>query len=109
MNDFIAERKLFYAAKGTNDLKEFSIKISKPFFVDSAYKKSKTNDDDITGCNVIVEGITDSDFIPYADGNNYGIDSVQAINIASNIEPLIKWISKQYDVYWNIDEPYFDD
>lgn len=109
MNDIIAERKLFYATKGSNDLKAFSIKISKPFLVDSEYKESKKNDDNCTACNVMVEGITELDFIPYGNGSKFGIDSIQAINIATNIEPLIKWISKQYDVYWDINEPYFDD
>jgi len=107
MKDIIAERKLFYALKGTKDLKEFSIKISQPFLVDKNYQECTTNDDNCTACKVIVEGIDELDFVPYGDGNYFGIDGVQALNIATNIEPIIKWISKQYDVYWSIDEPYF--
>jgi hypothetical protein len=39
----------------------------------------------------------------------YGTDSLQAVNLASNIEAIIKRLSDEYDFFWATGEPYFEE
>ena len=34
---------------------------------------------------------------------------MQAVNLASNIESVIKRLSDKYDFFWGTGEPYFED
>jgi hypothetical protein len=54
-------------------------------------------------CTVELEGI---------DGQNldyYGADSLQAVNLASNIEPILERLSDRYEFFWESGDPYFED
>ncbi|WP_372720329.1 hypothetical protein [Immundisolibacter sp.] len=60
-------------------------------------------DDDMAVCHVEFNGLDEHNF------NVYGMDSLQAVNMASNIEAVLERLSKKYDFYWPSGEPYFDD
>ncbi len=38
-----------------------------------------------------------------------GMDSLQAVNMASNIEAVLERLSKKYDFYWSSGDPYFEE
>lgn len=98
---FIAERKLQFSTKGDSVLKEFSIRISEPFPVDQGTVSFPVGEG-CFGCHVIVEGLDEI----YPDV--YGADSLQAVNLASNVEPFLKRLHKKYDIYCMDGEPYFE-
>ena len=102
MKKYIAERKLFYTNKGEFERKEFSIRIGYPYQAEQSKVNFTIGDSDVFGCSIEIIGI------PEKEHDVYGVDSVQAINIASNIEPLLERLQKKYNIYWQDGEPYFD-
>ena len=54
-------------------------------------------------CHVDIEGFDEQSF------DVYGTDSMQAVNLASNIESVIKRLSDEYDFFWATGEPYFEE
>lgn len=54
-------------------------------------------------CHVDIEGLDEHSF------DVYGTDSMQAVNLASNIEAVIKRLSDEYDFFWASGEPYFEE
>ena len=99
---YIAERKLLYSEKNTRTMRDVTIKISEPF-VAVQEDVSFLTDGVISGCYVEIEGLDESGYIVY------GADSLQAINMASNIEPLLKRLCDKYDFFWATGEPYFEE
>lgn len=53
-------------------------------------------------CEVIVDGI-DEPNVKY-----FGVDGVHALNLASDLEPLLKRLSERFSFFWLSGEPYFD-
>ncbi len=97
----IAERKLLYSKKGGSERKDFSIRISKPFVVDENMAKPPI-EKGFVGCNVEIVGLDEK--YPTV----YGADSLQAVNLASNMEPFLERLQKRYDIYWVDGNPYFE-
>jgi hypothetical protein len=54
--------------------------------------------------------LVEFDGIPNANhGKIYGADSIQALQLAVDIEPMLKHLSKLYDFYFPSGEGYFDE
>jgi len=102
MKKFIAERKLLYSLKGSDLRKEFIIGISDIYIVDKDMAHYPVHEG-YAGCHVEIEGLDEK----YPEV--YGADTLQAVNLASNVEPFLKRLQKKYDLYWLSGEPYFDD
>ncbi len=100
--NFIASRKLLFAEKGERTRHEIEVKISAPYVVQQSDVDFPV-DGVVTGCRVEIEGLDEKgcDF--------YGVDALQAINMASNIEPLLQRLSRKYDFFWLTGEPYFEE
>jgi len=100
--DYIAERKLLFSEKNIHATKEITIKISYPYVVQQDDVQFPV--DGVTaGCCVEIDGLDEPGF------DLYGMDSLQAINLASNIEPLIERLSAKYNFFWLTGEPYFEE
>ena len=100
--NYIADRKLLFSEKTNHVKKEFTIKISSPYIVQQ--KDVGFHIDEIVACcRIEIDGLDEpgSDF--------YGMDSLQAINLASNIDPILERLSDRYNFFWLTGEPYFDD
>ncbi len=97
---YIAERKLLYSKKDSSEQKEFSIRISKPFVVEKNMATSPIKEG-FVGCNIEIIGLDEE--YPTV----YGTDSLQAVNLASNMEPFLKRLQKKYDIFWADGNPYF--
>jgi len=102
-NDIIASRNLQYVEKGSSVKKNLVVKIHRPFELKDG-DVSFSFDPGTAGCAIEYDGLgTD-----YYDHVVYGADTLQAIQLASNIEPCLKGISKKYDLYFETGEPYFE-
>lgn len=99
---YIACRKLLYSNKGASATKEIVIKVSEPF-VATENSVAFTVDGVVSGCHVEVEGLDEPGF------DLYGMDSLQAINLSSNIDPFLERLSDKYNFFWMSGEPYFEE
>jgi hypothetical protein len=99
--DFLVERKLRYSLKGEYTLKEFTVRVGMPYPLDVS-KVSFPVCDGWAGCHVDVIGM-DEDYPEV-----YGGDALQALHLATNIEPFLKRLQDKYDIYDVSGEPYFE-
>lgn len=102
MKNFIAERHLFFSKKEGGRKSELRIKVSSPYAIDQNLVKFPV-DETMAACYVEFDGMDEQSF------EVYGMDSMQAINMASNLEATLKRLSLKYDFFWMTGEPYFDD
>lgn len=93
MKQIIAERKMFFRAKGSLEKKPLTIRIGTPYLDQAGMAK----------CPVEWDGL----FKQYAD--IAGMDSLQALKLASDVEPMLHRLSEKYEFFWDSGEPYFDD
>lgn len=100
--NYIADRKLLCSKKNNHVTEEITIKIGNPYIVQQGDVKFSA-DGVVAGCHVEIDGIDESGY------DLYGMDSLQAINLASNIEPLLERLSTKYDFFWLTGEPYFEE
>jgi hypothetical protein len=103
MTTVIAERRLLFSIKGQTERKPLTIRIHAPRPVESGSVLWKP-DHDTAVCLVEFVGIPD-----VAPGETYGADSIQALQLAADIEPTLKRLSKHYDLYFQTGEGYFDE
>lgn len=101
MKKYMAERKLLFSLKGEPTRTEFVIRISEPFQVEQHTVEFSIGEG-IVGCSINIEGL------PEKEHDVYGVDAIQALNIATNVEPLLERLQKKYDLYWLSGEPYFE-
>ena len=94
MNQCIAERSLVYSPKGGTERKPLIVRVFAP---------SKVPDQDAAQCTVSFDGL------PGMDAEQvFGADTLQALQLAVDIEPILKRLSKKYDFFFPTGEEYFD-
>ena len=101
MTEWIAHRKLLYSPKGNLKRNELLIRIGKP------YRPNRESvgfpiDEDVAGCLVEFVGL-DKEFCL----DTYGADSLQALQLAADVEPMLRRLSEEYDLFFPDGEPYF--
>jgi hypothetical protein len=99
----IAERHLFFSAKGESERKPLMIRVFAPKPVDPASVSFQVAAGTAV-CTVEFDGIPDGTL-----GDTYGADSLQALQLAVDIEPVLKRLSKRYDFFFPSGEGYFDE
>jgi hypothetical protein len=99
----IAERRLEFSEKGKAKRKPLKIRVFAPQPVDPDSVRFRV-DADASSCIVEFDGIPDAN-----TGAIYGADSIQALQLAVDIEPVLKRLSKHYDFYFPSGEGYFDE
>jgi len=102
MSRYIAERHLLFSKKNDGVRKKLAVGICAPKVVAQDGVQFPV-DGVMSVCHVEMEGLDEHSF------DVYGTDSMQAVNLASNIETVIKRLSSQYDFFWATGEPYFED
>lgn len=95
MEKVIAERKLIFAPKGTQARKELVIRIGVPYWVE----------DDVAACPVEWNGLFEKEEL----ADSRGMDLLQALHLAADIDPLLEKLRNKYDFYWSSGEPYHND
>jgi hypothetical protein len=103
MSRTVAKRELLYSLKGSDIRKKFLIRISYPFIVNQDTVNFDIGEG-LMGCHIDTEGLEKEYY-----HDVYGVDEIQAINIASNVDPFLERLSKKYDLFWLSGEPYFDE
>ena len=99
----IGERHLFFSEKGKSERKPLVIRIFAPRPVDPA-SVSFPIADGTAVCTVKFDGIADETI-----RDTYGADSLQALQLAADVEPVLKRLSSKYDFYFSSGEGYFDE
>jgi hypothetical protein len=93
MSNVIAERKLLYSMKDSSDRKELVIRIGAPY----------VDKEGMARCPIEWNGL----FEEYAD--MAGMDSLQALQLAANVDSMLGKLRNKYDFFWASGEPYFED
>jgi hypothetical protein len=101
VNRYIAERHLLFSRKNDGVRKKLAVGICAPKVV-AQDRVQYPVDGVMSVCHVDMEGLDEHSF------DVYGTDSMQAVNLASNIEAVIKRLSDEYDFFWATGEPYFE-
>jgi len=99
----IAERRLLYSIKNSSKRHPLKISISQPFTVTQDMVDFSIGDR-LVGCKIETIGL-EKEYQHVV----YGMDSLQAINMASNIDNYLEHLQKKYDLFWHSGEPYFDE
>lgn len=94
MNKWVAERRLIAEVIATGERKTFTIRIGTPYWLP---------DDDFASCPMEMDGLLDQ----VADAK--GIDLIQALHLASDIDAILKQLAIKYKFYWASGEDYFDE
>jgi len=102
MDGYIAKRELLYSLKYQVHRQIFAVGLCTPYLLQEGMVDFRF-DHGTAACKIMFDGL------PEAPIEVYGADSLQAIELASNIDPYLKGLSKKYDFYWLSGEPYFDD
>ncbi len=98
----IAERHLAFSEKGKSERKPLVIRVYAPRPVDAA-SVSFPIADGTAVCAVEFDGISDETL-----ADTYGADSLQALQLATDLEPVLKRLSSKWDFYFPTGEGYFD-
>jgi len=56
------------------------------------------------GCSLKIRGLSTD----YYDQEVYGADTLQALQLASDVEDVLKHISNKYALFFSTGEPYFE-
>lgn len=99
----IAERHLVFIEKGKSERKALVIRVFAPRLVNPASVPFPVADGTAV-CTVEFDGIADETL-----GDTYGADSLQALQLAADVEPVLKRLSSKYDFYFPTGEGYFDE
>ena len=102
MTTFIAERRLFFSPKGSDERAELVIRIGAPFVVEEGSVDFPVGDG-ISGCRVEFDGLSGE----HCD-TVYGADLLQALQLAADVEPTLERLRTKYDFFFPTGEPYFD-
>jgi hypothetical protein len=102
MSKWIAERRLQFTPKGGTERRDLAIRIGQPYLVESG-SVNFTVAEGTAGCSVEYSGI-DEDYLDEV----YGADLLQALQLATDVEPTLRRLSKKYDFFFTTGEPYFD-
>lgn len=98
----IAERELLYSLKGEEIRKKVVVRISAPYLVEEKSVNFKF-DPGTAGCVVELVGLDEDDL------EVIGMDSIQALAMAVDVDRYLQGFRQKYDFYWSSGEPYFDD
>lgn len=99
----IAERNLLFSLKGQTERKVLVIRIYAPRLVEPGSVLFHS-DQGTASCSVAFDGLPE---IPV--GDTYGADSLQALQLAADVEPILKRLSLRYDFFFPTGEGYFDE
>ena len=103
MGKSIAERELLYSLKGDSTKKKLVIKISAPYLIEENTVNFQIHPG-ASACKIEFDGLPKS-----LVEEVHGVDSIQALAFASDIEPYLKGLEKKYDFFWLTGEPYFEE
>ena len=103
MGKFVATRELLYSQKGSSDRRKFVVRVSAPYPIEEGTVNFEFHPG-ASVCEIELDGLPE-DFAEKV----YGVDSIHALSLATDIDPYLKRVEKKYDLYWSSGEPYFEE
>jgi hypothetical protein len=103
MSQCIATRKLLFSPRGSNVRQPFEVQVLAPRELQSGEVEFEFSEGTAV-CVVQLEGLPAS-----LSERMYGADSLQALQLASDVEPLLRRLSKKYDLFFPSGESYFEE
>lgn len=101
--DIVASRTLRFRKISSGEVGEVTVQISTPYLLKPDMVDFPVSER-TAGCSVRVLGIgTD-----YYNQEVYGADTLQALELAVDVEGIFKRISKEYDLFFLDGDPYFE-
>jgi hypothetical protein len=108
MNNWIAERKLKCTRKSSGEVRDLVVRIGAPYQLEVGMVDFRFSSG-TAGCTVGIVGPSPDDVFEGSCVHEvYGADTLQALNLASDVEPTLKRLSKNYDIFFPSGEPYFE-
>jgi hypothetical protein len=102
VNHSVAERRLLCSRKNSNLRAEVVFRLGSPRAT-KGLNSAGLADGEMFECEVGIAGL-EAPSVKY-----FGMDSVQALQLAADLDPLIRRLSIRYDFFWLTGEPYFDE
>ena len=99
MEKYIVERKLLFSPKGSGEKKDLVIRIGAPYLADETVLGYPIAEGTAM-CDYEYDGLLPQTYV-------LGVDMLQALHLAIDIEPFLKKFSSKYDFFWPTGEPYF--
>jgi hypothetical protein len=103
MRKIVAERELLYSLKGEPTRRKFVVRISMPCQIEENAVNFPVHPGAAV-CEIEFDGLPE-DFTEEV----YGADSIQALSLATDVDPYLRSLEKKYDLYWSTGEPYFEE
>ena len=97
----IAERYLYYTLRGESAKSKLTVRVYAPIAVERQNVEFEI-EDGTSGCRYEIEGLPES-----LSDTVYGADSLQALQLAVNIDGVLKSLTQKYDLYFPSGEEYF--
>lgn len=94
MTKWIAERKLLFSKKGSEKREVLTIRIGEPYYCT-----------ELDAFRVAVEW----DRLIGDHPSIAGMDGIQALNLATNVDGLLRGFLRKYDFFFLDGDPYFDE
>lgn len=100
----IATRKLLYSLDGESARRELTVCITAPTTLDPR-SVSFEFDEGAASCSIIFDGFPEKDIVVH------GMDAIQALTFAVDIDPYLRGFSRKHkcSFYFVTGDPYFDD
>lgn len=103
MEKYIATREMMYSQKGSTNLRRLAVRISAPYPIEEGAVNFEFHPG-ASVCEIEFDGLPE-----ILVEKVYGVDSIHALSLATDIDPYLKKVEKKYDLYWSSGEPYFDE
>jgi len=94
-------RELLFSVKGESTRKRLVVRVQGPFLL----KKNDVGFDYDEGtcvCKIVFEGLEEPDV------EVFGMDGLQALRLATDVDPYLRGLSNMYDFFWTNGESYFE-
>jgi hypothetical protein len=100
--DTVAKRELMFSFKGESVRRKVTVRVHRPVEV----QPGDVSFDFSAGtacCRVEFEGLDEPEYVAH------GADTLQALALAVDIDPILRGMSKRYDFYFDTGEDYFEE
>lgn len=102
MAEMIARRPLQYSEKGDSRRHDIEVRIYAPYALVEGTAAFEF-DPGAAGCRWEIVGLP-----KVVEDVSYGADSLQALQLALDVEPLMRTLQIEYDLFFPTGEPYFE-
>lgn len=97
----IASRRLLYLPIGESEKRNLTVRIVGPYLLVQG-SVGFAFDEGAAGCDIEFDGLS-MEVISV-----YGADAIQALALATDIDPYLRGLSRKYHFFFETGEPYFD-